>query len=155
MDTQAFAAHLDMQPDITDLERRALPHVNAHKVGGILVEDVDLSQAVEEKLPADRARESGEEGHGLGEAGGGVAGLVDWRHPERLSLGAKGLHKWSTAVLESPSRECGAPVALPPSVRTAALSCACQVSVLSRPWYLWRREVQSSCVKTQKKISAV
>jgi hypothetical protein len=57
------AAYLDMQPDISDLERSSLSHIHAHKVGRVLVEDVYPSEAVQQELPANRAREAREEGH--------------------------------------------------------------------------------------------
>jgi hypothetical protein len=52
-----------MQPDISDLERSSLSHIHAHKVGRVLVEDVYASEAVQQELPANRAREAREEGH--------------------------------------------------------------------------------------------
>ena len=42
-----FSTYLDMQPDIPNLECGALPNVDAHKVGGVLVQYVDVAQAIE------------------------------------------------------------------------------------------------------------
>jgi hypothetical protein len=64
------AAYLDMQPDISDLERSSLSHIHAHKVGRVLVEDVYASEAVQQELPANRAREPREEGHSGRRVGG-------------------------------------------------------------------------------------
>jgi hypothetical protein len=81
-----------VQPDIADLERGPLPDIDAHKVGGVLVEDVDLPQPVQQQFLADRAREPREESHGGGRlVVGGVVAVV-WA-VERLPLRREGLHK--------------------------------------------------------------
>ena len=118
-----------MQPDIPDLERGPLPDVNAHKVGGILVEYVDMAQPIEEQFPADGAREPGKEGHGSCEGIGWVAGSVDYRQLERLSLGEKRLHKWWSAVRSSPCESRGAPGAFTVSARLCRV-----VPAKSRPF---------------------
>lgn len=60
----SFLTHLDVQPDVPDLERRSLTHIDAHKVGRILVENVDMPQAIQQEFLADGARHCREESHG-------------------------------------------------------------------------------------------
>lgn len=56
--------YLDVQSNVPDLQRGSLAHVDAHKVGRVLVEDVDVSQPVQQELLADGARHRREESHG-------------------------------------------------------------------------------------------
>lgn len=53
-----------MQPHVPDLERGPLANIDAYKLGGVLVEDVDVSEPIQQELLADRARHCREEGHG-------------------------------------------------------------------------------------------
>ena len=62
-----------MQPNIPNLERSFLANIDAHELGGVLVEDIDVSEPIQQELLADRARHCREEGHG-GCSGSGGAG---------------------------------------------------------------------------------
>lgn len=56
--------HLDVQPYIPDLQRGSLANVDAHKVGRVLVENIDMPEPIQQELLADGARHRREEGHG-------------------------------------------------------------------------------------------
>lgn len=84
--------YLDVQPNVPNLECSAPPDIDAHEVGRVFVQYVDVAQPVEEQLPADGARERREESHGGGEAGDRVGGRAGGRLVERLSTGEKRLH---------------------------------------------------------------
>lgn len=87
-----------MQPDIPDLQRGPLPDVNAHKVGGILVEYVDMAQPIEEQLPADGARERGKEGHGSGRDPWTVGNSSAYRWERNGSI--SGGRRWGAGLVE-------------------------------------------------------
>jgi hypothetical protein len=53
-----------MQPNIPDLQRGSLAHIDAHEVCRVLVENVDVPQPIQQELLADGARHGREEGHG-------------------------------------------------------------------------------------------
>jgi len=53
-----------MQPNIPDLQRGSLAHIDAHEVDRVLVEDIDVSQPIQQELLADGAGHRREEGHG-------------------------------------------------------------------------------------------
>lgn len=47
--------HLDMQPNIPNLERSPLPNIYADEVGRILIKDVNMPQSIQKELLSDRA----------------------------------------------------------------------------------------------------
>ena len=58
-------SHLNVQADIGDLERGLLAHIDAHKLGRVLVEDVDVSKTKQQQLLPHGGGEAREErGHG-------------------------------------------------------------------------------------------
>lgn len=56
--------HLDVQPNIPDLECCSLAHIDAHKLGRVLVENIDMPEPIQQELLADRTRHCRKEGHG-------------------------------------------------------------------------------------------
>jgi hypothetical protein len=53
-----------MQSDISHFESSLLAHIKADKVCRVFVENIYVSETIQEELPADGGRQSREEGHG-------------------------------------------------------------------------------------------
>lgn len=87
----ASKTHLHMQPNIPDLECGPLAYIDTHELGGVLVQDVDVPQAIQQELLADRARHCREKSHGdcVGSRG---AGFTDYRQVVRLPPWRECLH---------------------------------------------------------------